>query len=202
MRGSGPSYHSSSHMPLPVFVAWAGVFVAEDNFSSFLGLPGPAHFWGEATPVEGNSASDPSWTKVFPCQWRGWGSVEGIGKPRSGCKMAGPVGTCPRALVQAKSCPHYPAPTVYQTLPGARDAAVNKADKIPCLQGLTFLWWWLEEYHRLARYAPYNWLLLVLLLPNVPSRLASFPHPPENSLQAFLILLPLPSHSLCSIRAP
>ena len=123
-------------------MAWADVFVVEDNFSSFLGLAGPAHFWGGAATVEGNSASDPSLDHCLPQQVAkgGEGSVERVGSPRSGCKMAGPMGTClggsGRVTSQSPSTYYVPDP-----VPGAGDAAVNKADKIPCPQEPTFSWW-------------------------------------------------------------
>lgn len=70
------------------------VFVVEDNFSSFLGLAGPNHFWGGATTVEGNSPSDPSLDHCVSLLGaaRGGGSVERVGRLRPGCEMAGPVG--------------------------------------------------------------------------------------------------------------
>lgn len=40
--------------------------VVVDNFSSSLGLAGPAHCWGGAAAVEGNSASDPSLEQCLP----------------------------------------------------------------------------------------------------------------------------------------
>lgn len=59
-----------------------------------------------------------SWTTVFPSRWRsgGKGSVERVGSPKSGCKMAGPTGTCLGGLVQAESRPSHPAPTMCWTL--------------------------------------------------------------------------------------
>lgn len=69
--------------------------MVEDSFSSLLGLAGPGHFWGGAATVEGKSASDFGLDHCLPLlvSEQNGGSVERVGRPRSGCKMAGPVGT-------------------------------------------------------------------------------------------------------------
>lgn len=84
--------------PPPISLPACGlgqVFVVEDNFSSLLGLAGPGHFWGGAATVEGKSASDSGLDHCLPLllSEQNGGSVERVGRPRSGCKTAGPVGT-------------------------------------------------------------------------------------------------------------
>lgn len=138
---SGPSYHFTSPMSLPA-CSLGQVLVVEDNFSSFLGLAGSNHFWGGAATVEGNSPSDTSLDHCVSLlrAERSWGSVEMVGRLRSGCEMAGPVGTCLGGTGSALS--HVP---VIQDLLSGRhcastgDTTVNKADRTPC--PCNWGWW-------------------------------------------------------------
>lgn len=128
VRDSGPSGHSPSPMCLPACRVPGPQVVVEDNFSSFLGLAGPAHCWGGVAAVEGNSASDPSLERVFPCSW----PRQGRGVVRTGSEMAGPVGTFPGGLVQALS--HGPVTQsrlCAQSCARHGDAGVRKANSLP-----------------------------------------------------------------------
>lgn len=125
-------------------MAWADVFVAEDNFSSFLGLAGPAHFCGGAATVEGNSASDPILDHCLPQQVAKRGErISGKGwEPKVWMQDGGSYGHLPGRTGSGRVTSQSPSTYyVLDTVPGAGDAAVNKADKIPCPQGPTFSWW-------------------------------------------------------------
>ena len=92
------------------------MFVVENNFSSFLGLAGPARFWGGAVSVEGNSTSDPNLDHCLPLLVVKWGISRKGWDTRYGCKMVGAMGTCLGGLVQAEPRSSHPAPSLCQTL--------------------------------------------------------------------------------------